>query len=67
MDILANNGAVLDHKELLNRTPLYWAASNGFTEIIDYLIDKGCDVNIPSSMGRTAIGKACWNGAISTV
>jgi ankyrin repeat protein len=27
---LAENGADIDHKEILNRTPLYWAASTGF-------------------------------------
>mmetsp|Transcript_33180 Transcript_33180/g.24398 ORF Transcript_33180/g.24398 Transcript_33180/m.24398 type:complete len:125 (+) Transcript_33180:352-726(+) len=34
---------------------------------MEYLIAKGCDVNVPSSLGRTALGKACWNGEVEVV
>jgi len=47
---------------MLKRTPLYFAASIGCPEIIKYFIAKGCDVNVCSNLGRTALGKACWNG-----
>jgi ankyrin repeat protein len=47
---------------MLLRTPLYFAASVGSTSIIKNLIAKGCNVNVPSNLGRTALGKACWNG-----
>ncbi len=59
---LEAQGANLNHREMLLRTPLYFAASQGSNHIIKYLIEKGCDVNVPSNLGRTALGKACWNG-----
>jgi ankyrin repeat protein len=59
---LEAHGANLNHREMLLRTPLYFAASQGSNHIIKYLIEKGCDVNVPSNLGRTALGKACWNG-----
>ena len=34
----------------------------GCKDIIKYLMGKGCDVNVPSNLGRTALLKACWNG-----
>ena len=61
---LDEHGAYFEHREVLLRTPVYFAASNGSNDIIKYLIKKGCNVNTPSSMGRTALGKACWNGNV---
>ena len=52
----------MEHRELLLRTPLYFAASMGFKEAIIYFMQRGCDVNVASNLGRTALLKACWNG-----
>ena len=60
--LLETHGASIEHRENLLRTPLYFAASVGCKEIIEHLILRGCDVNIPSNLGRTALLKACWNG-----
>lgn len=62
LQYLEKHGANLEHREMLLRTPLYFAASCGCTDIIRYLVEKGCDVNICSNLGRTALAKACWNG-----
>jgi ankyrin repeat protein len=35
----------LEHRELQERSPLYYAANVGETRILKYLIEKGCDVN----------------------
>ena len=65
--LLESHGANLNHREMLFRTPLYFAASIGSVDIIKYLISYGCDVNLPSNLGRTALGKACWNGELEVV
>jgi ankyrin repeat protein len=57
----------IHHKEIQNRTAFYWAACNGELKIIDYLLSKNVDVNIHSSMGRTPISKAVWNGRVDIV
>ena len=61
---LHESGANIEHREMLLRTPLYFAASVGSKDVLRYLIGKGCDVNVPSNLGRTALGKACWNGEV---
>ena len=35
--------------------------------MIKLLMERKCDVNVPSNLGRTALGKACWNGAVEVV
>lgn len=57
----------LEHKEIQNRTAFYWTACNGDLEMLKYLIYKNVDYNITSSMGRTPLSKACWNGKTSLV
>lgn len=52
---------------MLLRTPLYFAASNGSKDILKYLVSKGCDVNVCSNLGRTALAKAAWNGEAEIV
>jgi ankyrin repeat protein len=64
---LDEQGANLEHREILLRTPLYFAASMGCVDIIHYLVERGCNVDVPSNLGRTALGKACWNGAVDVV
>jgi ankyrin repeat protein len=61
---LHEHGANIEHREMLLRTPLYFAASVGCKDVLRYLIEHGCNVNIPSNLGRTALGKACWNGEV---
>ena len=33
-----------------------------FSEIVDYLVSKGCDIHVRSNSGRTAFWKAVQNG-----
>jgi len=46
---------------------LYYAASRGALEVTRYLISLGADVNAKTAMGRTALLKAVWNGAVELV
>lgn len=57
----------LHHKEIQNRTPFYWAACVGDVPMLKYLLTKNVDINEASSMGRTPLSKACWNGRIDIV
>lgn len=54
--------ADIEHREEQDRTPLYYACSVGELPFARYLISKGADVNALTSMGRTALTKAAWNG-----
>lgn len=36
-------------------------------EILNYLLERGCDVDVPTKLGRSALSKACWNGRIEVV
>ena len=57
----------MEHREFQDRTPLYVAASNGEVNILRYLLEQGCDVDVPTKLGRSALSKACWNGRIDVV
>lgn len=45
-------------------TPLHMAINNGHTKIVEYLIDKGVDLNVPNicADGATALHMAVING-----
>ncbi|OMJ15332.1 26S proteasome non-ATPase regulatory subunit 10 [Smittium culicis] len=59
---------LLDHKANpnsnndLNQTPLHYAASKGYSEICQKLLQKGASVNEPNSLGQTPIFKAASRG-----
>ena len=57
----------LDHRDLQNRSSIYWAASCGEIPNLKLLLDAGCDPNIKSKLGRTALSKSCWNGFVDVV
>ena len=51
----------------MGRTALYWAASTGEAKILQFLIDHGSDVNVKTTMGRSALSKAAWNSSVDCV
>eukprot|EP00344_Euplotes_crassus_P011592 CAMPEP_0197006716 /NCGR_PEP_ID=MMETSP1380-20130617/36669_1 /TAXON_ID=5936 /ORGANISM="Euplotes crassus, Strain CT5" /LENGTH=143 /DNA_ID=CAMNT_0042426423 /DNA_START=226 /DNA_END=654 /DNA_ORIENTATION=+ len=61
---LIDQGVNLEHKDSQNRSSIYWAASCGEIPNLKLLLDAGCDPNVQSKLGRTALSKACWNGFI---
>ncbi len=51
-----------DMKRTPGNTPLHFAASGDHTEVIEYLIEKGADVNMKSYFGMTPLHVAAQNG-----
>ncbi|KAH9111684.1 hypothetical protein LEN26_013433 [Aphanomyces euteiches] len=47
---------------LMQRDVLQWACDGGKTQIIDYLLERGHDPNIPDIEGRTALHHAILDG-----
>ena len=59
---LISIGANVHHIDFLQRSLVYWASSWGESESLKLLLSLGCDPNIKSNLGRTALSKAWWNG-----
>ena len=63
-----NNGANPNIKTNLGFTPLSYASSIYFPELVNFLIEKGADPNPkPDVNGKTPIGWACTNNDIDTI
>ena len=48
-----NSGININSKDFGNKTPLMYAAEDGATEIIDYLLKNGANINAKDSFGFT--------------
>jgi ankyrin repeat protein len=57
----------LDVKDGNQRTPMHYAASNGYISIIDYLVAHDCDINAASSSGLTPLHLAVQKHEIDAV
>ena len=58
----ADTNAVIE-----NWTPLFWAAQEGHTEIVDLLLDAGANVNFSDPGGFTPLKQAVGEARIATV
>ncbi|MBA2709463.1 MAG: ankyrin repeat domain-containing protein [Tatlockia sp.] len=47
--LIDNRPLLLEQTDAYGQTPLYWAALSGQTDIVDYLISKGANVNVFST------------------
>ena len=49
------------------RTATHWAARNGHTDVVAYLVgERGAPVDARTAEGTTAFAWACWQGHVST-
>jgi len=44
------------------RNPIHYAADYGQLEVLQYLVDKGADLNVTDKHGISAILAAIWEG-----
>ena len=51
----------------MDRTALHWASQNGDAEVVQMLIQNGCDVNSKDTYGQTALHWASENGHAKVV
>ena len=49
----------LDHKDSIGDTPLHYACRYGCLDIIQYLVNRGCNQNIINKKGESALQMAC--------
>lgn len=60
---LVENGSNINHREKTQQlSPLHEAVIQHFTEAAIYLIDSGCDVNIPNKQLQQPLYTACEKG-----
>jgi ankyrin repeat protein len=57
----------IEAKDIQERTPFYFAVTEGDLHIIRYLYEKGADINNKSKLGRSALSKSCYLGLIDVV
>ena len=63
VEFLVNKcGSNIEHREIQDRSPLYYSASKGNIPITKFFVSKGADVNARTAMVRCALLKAVWNG-----
>ncbi|KMZ58875.1 putative Ankyrin repeat-containing protein [Zostera marina] len=60
-------GVSLDCKDREGRTALHMAAANGHHAMVDYILDKGADINVCNSENNTPLHWACLNGHVEVI
>ena len=65
--LLLDKGAQLEAKDIIDCTPLHWAASQGHIDIVRLLCDRGADVDARDRWGDRPLHDAAMNGRISIV
>ena len=63
---LLASGADVNHRTIVNDTPLHTASKNGRTPVVKLLIDKGAFVNITDQGGFTPLHFAAMEGHLAT-
>jgi|WetSurMetagenome_2_1015567.scaffolds.fasta_scaffold89984_1 ankyrin repeat protein len=58
VNLLVNNGAIVDATELDGETPLHMAALMGHFSVVHLLVSKGADINAKDTSGFTPLFKA---------
>jgi ankyrin repeat protein len=56
--LVDEHGADVNLKDAWGYTPLHYAAVRGGNDLIEYLVEKGADVTIPSRLGQSPVDMA---------
>jgi len=56
--ILVENGAKVNVKDMLNKTPLHYAAESGKSRCLPFLLQKGASIDIRDNHNKTALDLA---------
>ncbi|GAB1196290.1 hypothetical protein APSETT444_005559 [Aspergillus pseudonomiae] len=62
VQLLADRGANLESVDNLGRTPLSYAAENGYEAVVKLLVDRGANLESVDNLGRTPLSYAAENG-----
>eukprot|EP01094_Clydonella_sp_ATCC50884_P029700 TRINITY_DN9386_c0_g1_i2.p1 TRINITY_DN9386_c0_g1~~TRINITY_DN9386_c0_g1_i2.p1 ORF type:complete len:590 (-),score=196.71 TRINITY_DN9386_c0_g1_i2:118-1860(-) len=58
---------LIEHRDTSRITPLHKAAENGHLELVQWLIDRGADVNSTDSYGMTPLHAACTRSQFDVI
>ena len=64
IEMWLKRGLKIDYVEPNKGTMLSWAALNGRTEMVDFFLKSGADVNLANATGQTPLMGAVWHGSI---
>lgn len=62
MELLIKDDASVNMKDVNGSTPLHWASSNGNTDVVSFLLEKGAIVDDKNRNGTTPLSLASFNG-----
>ena len=67
MNILLANGVFTETSDNESRTPLFFAAANGHTDVVRALVSAGADINTRRNNDSSALGIASEKGYVNIV
>jgi ankyrin repeat protein len=65
--ILNGSGVNVNKTDDYGRTPLYYAVSHGYTDIVRLLLEKGANINKAEYEGETPLYLACYEANVDIV
>lgn len=64
---LVEGGSKINALSNQQRTPLHLAASMNHVEVVQYLLDKGADLEAPDELKCTPLALACKRGCLEAM
>lgn len=64
---IESNPSLVNQKNKVGRTPIFFAASHGRTDILNYLLSKGAKVNVSDNNGNTPLHSAAMGREMTII